>query len=477
MRNKVIFFGAGRFLDSVMRKRVALPHTDLLWICDNSPNLEGKIKYGLEIRRPESLVDTAYDYVVITSIYACEIGLQLKKIGVNPHKIKTYKEYVGICFKGKYEEYKSKVRLDDNDVMDTVLLITTDLAFSGGSWAAVYALVTLKKRGFKVYLMAPGGDRNFAYAANEYGIDVWIYPNVKFEAIDEMSWLPHIDYVIINTYPMNPCLKNLQFGKKVIWWLHEAINYYDDNLKMSGKLSNEELDCADIYAVSQSAKDAFLSYYPQKKVNILEYGIPDEYEEDACVREENDTIFMALIGTICPRKGQDIFIRAISLLPGNVRNQCEFFIVGDVDDEIFNAQIMEQGCGISCLHFLAGMRHEDLMNLYNKMDVVVSASREDPLPIVVTEGLMLGKLCIISDSIGTMRYVNQQEVMCFRVGDAENLASCFRTVVENRGMLKNIRPIARKVYETYFSQKSFSDRLSNALANAEENVPLESERR
>ena len=468
MRIKVVFFGAGRFLDHVMLKKEFITSTDCLWICDNNLDMEGTSRYGLKVYGPESLKNNVYDYVVITSIYAYDIKLQLKDLGVDYKKIKTYEEYMGLCFKGKYKKYRKKMNDERKDVVASVLLITTYLSFSGGSWAAVYALMALKNNGFQVYLAAPGGDENFVCVLNERGIDVWLYRNIMFESFEEMPWLPDVDHVIINTYQMNHCLKNLNFKKKVIWWIHEAMNYYDDNIRMYGSLSYKDICCANIYAVSQFARKSFLSYYPKSEVGILEYGIPDENIKYKPIKAEHSRIIFAMVGTICPRKGQDIFIRAIAILPQNIRAQCDFWIVGDIDDELFNEKIRMQGAEISNLHFQKGMDHNALLNFYNEVDIIVSASRQDPLPIVITEGLMLGKLCIISDGIGTMNYVNSQEVMSFQSENAEDLASKIEFVVNNRVILKYISPIARYAYERNFSLNAFADKMLVAMEKTSE---------
>ena len=470
MKYRIVLFGAGRFLDNIIDDE-CIKDSECLCICDNNPDIWNQDKYGLTIYNLSILKEYRYDFVVISNSHAHEIKKQLQEAGVLEECIKTYEEYVGICSKGRPLEYRSdeynpcRVNYDG----EYVLLITTYLSFAGGSWAAVYALMALVDAGYKVKLVTPGGDIRFVEVLNEFGVDVYVYPNVMFESIKEMPWLGNPSHVIVNTYQMHHCICNLKFDKKLIWWLHEAPVYYVDNIRMYGKCREEELSNSVIYGVSKYAEESFHQFYENIETEILEYGIPDErlQYKDNYAKSNSKKMIFGLVGTICQRKGHDLFADAIIDLTDELRERCEFWIIGGIGDKDFYEKVTEKCLSYNNIVFFPEMGHDELMRRYRDMDVLVCPSRQDPLPIVVTEAMMLGVPCILSDAVGTMRYVSDDDVICFYNENVRDLKEKIEFVIHNRNILDGYGKNVRKVYENMFSIQSFKDRLIDGLRKSD----------
>ena len=110
------------------------------------------------------------------------------------------------------------------------------------------------------------------------------------------------------------------------------------------------------------------------------------------------------------------------------------------------------------------LTREEIDRAYQQIDVVVCPSREDPLPIVMTEGMMYGKVCIASDATGTADFIEDGDngLLC-TAGDVESLASKMQWVIDHPERLVDMRKNARKTYEKYFTMEKFAQRLDTVI--------------
>ena len=107
---------------------------------------------------------------------------------------------------------------------------------------------------------------------------------------------------------------------------------------------------------------------------------------------------------------------------------------------------------------------DEMQVLYEKIDVVVCPSREDPLPVVLTEGMMNKKLCIMSDNTGTASLIkHKQNGLICKTGDVESLAEQIRWVIYNTEKLEAFAERGRRLYESVFSIDVFEKRILSII--------------
>ena len=108
-----------------------------------------------------------------------------------------------------------------------------------------------------------------------------------------------------------------------------------------------------------------------------------------------------------------------------------------------------------------------VMELYQRIDVVVAPSRMDSMPIAVIEGMMNRKVCIVSDTTGISRYINNRiNGFVFKNGDIHELAKSMEWAIQNPDKWSNIVNEARKIYESYFTL----DKLESNIKDVEKEV-------
>ena len=108
--------------------------------------------------------------------------------------------------------------------------------------------------------------------------------------------------------------------------------------------------------------------------------------------------------------------------------------------------------------------NDDMQNEYEKIDVIVCPSRIDPMPVVVSEGMMHKKLCILSDRVGNAKYVEDgYNAFVCRAGSAESLAEKMSFIINNRGKLDEIRNQGYLVFKKYFAMDKFNNNVKELI--------------
>lgn len=133
----------------------------------------------------------------------------------------------------------------------------------------------------------------------------------------------------------------------------------------------------------------------------------------------------------------------------------------------YTLSLLEEIKGYPVVH-IEKITHEEMRQLYKKIDAVVCPSRQDSLPIVVAEAFMNHKIAIMSDSVGTSHYVeNEKQAFIFPTGDDKSLSDILRYVIQNFEALDEMREAGRKIYDEVFSMNAFEKRIQEFIVSHE----------
>lgn len=456
---KIVVFGLGKIFERRKARLHSYPNVELVAYTDNNMDLWGKFIDGIEVVRPEKVLEINYDVILIMSTYIEEIYQQLIKIGVENSKIKCWNMFgqaSGIkdffCGKG-----------DNKSTKGNLLIISTNLDYNGGSLAAIYAALALKNRGYGVCLAIPAGEDGLIAEATEKGISIYIHPLLPYIYDEEESWIKQFDMVIVNVFQMIQSAVKTCLFRPTLWWIHEPAELFRCTRALYwNRVCEEELVNIGIYAVSRIPRDNFNVFYPGRIRKILHYGIPDMKPHDLEFYNKKEKVVFAIIGAITENKAQDIFCSAVKSMDQN--EQAEFWIIGNYGQDMYSQAICRMCADLANIKMLGLLTREEIYEVFPQIDVVICASREDSLPIVMTEGMMFGKVCITTDTSGTAEYIQDGENgFVIPSEDADALKERMEWVLNNKDRLAEIGKNARKTYEKYFTMEVFSGNLENAL--------------
>lgn len=351
-----------------------------------------------------------------------------------------------------------------------IMLVCHDLSLSGAPIMLFDICRILLANGyFVVVCCATDGPLRRRY--QQLGVTVITDALVLQQHPSFYRFAKNFDAIICNTVVTWPVVKQMQQTVKTIWWLQEAkvVQMFMGDPEFVRTLRQAK----NIISVSEYAISYIKEYNPQyTKI----YNASDDFcgalTDVEKIKEQKDTLIFSIIGSIEHRKGQDVLIDALTYLKEEVLQRVEIHIIGRTLDEQFRKKLNEKTKDNDRVRFLGEMSHEDSINYLFGSDVIISASRDDPFPVVLVEALCMGKTCIVSDRTGLAELIEEgKNGFVFENEDARGLAKKMAYIAKNPGMLQRVGAEARITYEKYLTLALFEKKLLNYLNNVTELGP------
>ena len=149
----------------------------------------------------------------------------------------------------------------------------------------------------------------------------------------------------------------------------------------------------------------------------------------------------AFLGTTRNNKGLDVLVRAIPLLPREVRERCQFLIRASGWDWVFRKRLS----GYPEVQFAGGYDAMQLAGAMGEFDVgLLTHVWFENSPLVMLEHLHAGKFVVASRLGGPVEWILPGvNGMLFPAGDSEALAACIERLVHGEVTI----PSAKEVHE------------------------------
>ena len=334
-----------------------------------------------------------------------------------------------------------------------VLFVSHELSLTGAPRMLLYAAkVVLQAGGFPVIVAREDGP--LRQEITEAGIATIIDGSLAQNHFLFERFARNFDLAVVNTIALSAVVRQLSAieNLRTVWWLHEARSLAVD-LRSVGDVhwARVQVLCNGAYAQHFVPEDI--------DAHILHYGIPDNGLCEGTAPTPRPTTFL-LSGTIEPRKGQDILVEAIALLPEHVRRGCRFLMTGYLWEKhhAFWREIEGKMAGLPEVTYLGLRDHAEQLRLIAGSDVIVCASRDEPWSLVVMEAAMSQKPSIVNECVGAAEMFDEQSCFCFECGSPLSLAGQLLAAYERREDLPAMGRAARRVFERDLTLDAFSAR-------------------
>jgi glycosyltransferase involved in cell wall biosynthesis len=234
--------------------------------------------------------------------------------------------------------------------------------------------------------------------------------------------------------------------------------WYDNNFLVSlyGKADRLVLrKYARIVVVSDEVKQRLLKAGVHgKKIRLVRNGIDLRPFENAvpALREgltSDRTLIIGLIGRLAWEKGIDIFLRAAARVlvefPG-----AEFVVVGEGPDKDKLERLVDELDIRESVSMLG--RRDDMPSVYASLDVMVSSSRQEGLPMAILEG-MASRLPLVATAVGEVPTLvrNGRTGVLVPSEDADLLAAGILELLRESGKRTRFGMAARQLIEEEYS--------------------------
>lgn len=213
---------------------------------------------------------------------------------------------------------------------------------------------------------------------------------------------------------------------------------------------------------------------PQRKISVIPNAltlaryVPDR-SADVFRREigaNRDTVLIANIGRLSPEKGQLEFLQAARELAKRYAN-LKFLLIGIGPDRDRLERFVAES-GLSDAVIFAGFR-QDMINVYNGLDLVVQSSYTEGMPNVILEALLMEVPVIATDVGGTAEIIEHQRTGVLMQPGAvqeivDNIAAYCQDPARHRGMARSGRKLVSERYDHVRRVEKLAALYDNMLA-------------
>ncbi len=249
------------------------------------------------------------------------------------------------------------------------------------------------------------------------------------------------------------------FRKTAVPLVSTCHTWYDNDLavRLYGSLDRAALRAFDgVVAVSEEVRERLLSAgVHAAKVRVISNGIDlRPFSGRRSVERSAGPLRVGLVGRLAPEKGCDLFVRAAAQVLAHLP-EVHFLIAGDGSErERLEGLIAELGLGKKVT--LAG-RCDDMPAWYQSLDLLVSSSRQEGLPIALLEA-MASALPIVATKAGEVRTLVVDDVTgkLVEVGDVPGLAEAILELLRNSSLRRSLGAAGRERVASRYSAKQMT---------------------
>ena len=175
-----------------------------------------------------------------------------------------------------------------------------------------------------------------------------------------------------------------------------------------------------------------------------------------------------LLGSIEPRKGQDVFVEALALLPTELQQAAQFQIAGRILDPDFWPKVEAVAKTLRNFSVRGALNHAEAIELMREADVIISASRDEAMPTVtILEAMSLGKALIATVVGGALEVlVEGENALLVRPEAPDALAAAIRRLIEDPALAGELGKKARETYEKNFTMERFGEEFRQLIEEA-----------
>jgi glycosyltransferase involved in cell wall biosynthesis len=209
---------------------------------------------------------------------------------------------------------------------------------------------------------------------------------------------------------------------------------------------------ARVVAVSDEVKQRLLKAGVRgEKIRMVRNGI-DLRPFDGAARslgEDGATLRVGLVGRLAWEKGVDVFLAAAARVLGKFA-AARFVVVGEGPDREQLERTIDQLKIRGAVTMLG--RRDDMPGVYASLDIMVSSSRQEGLPMAILEG-MASSLPLVASAVGEVPTVVRDGVTGLLVPaeDVERLAAAMLELLRDEEKRRRFGAAARRLIEDEYS--------------------------
>jgi glycosyltransferase involved in cell wall biosynthesis len=337
------------------------------------------------------------------------------------------------------------------------LLVTHDLSRSGAPRLMLEMALMLRGDGHEVALLSP-----FPGPILTDVLDAGIHVIIDRD-LASSSWLPDLAkrarLVVCNTVETRDVVRRVSPLAPVLWYLHE-VSLLEERLKEAATL---DAIAATGVLWAGSALCGDIVRPVRSDVGIVPYGIE---APPFAPPPGGERFTVAVLGSIESRKGQDLAVAAMTMLPPSIRDRIQLQLFGRVLEPVFAHEVMTQVDGVA-VRYGGELDKAGVTSAMQSADAILVPSRDDTLPLVSLDTLGLGRMLLLAPTVGTTAWVTDGlDALIAPSTDARGIAELLGRAFAlwEGGEAPAMGAAARATFTKHFSIPAYRSKLNEALA-------------
>jgi GT2 family glycosyltransferase/glycosyltransferase involved in cell wall biosynthesis len=335
-----------------------------------------------------------------------------------------------------------------------ILLVTHDLSRTGAPMLAAHLTHYLHNLGHDVTVVSPKpGPMREEFETR--GARVVVCPGILMTpyVLDEL--VSSQDVVLANTIlSWRVVVSTRAAGRPCLWIIHES-NFGYEYARAHRSIAQAFASATRVIFPSLETEGRYRQYNAGRQM-VIHYGIEPVTARAKAFEKEPGKLYVMLVGSIEPRKGQDVLVAALRRLPPRVLRSIEVIVLGGALDYEFDRRVRAAAAPLGCVRFLAPASYAQMIDLMATADVLVCASRDDPSPLVVFEAMGLGR-AVLSTRVGAVPelILDGESGLLVDKGDSAAMAAALVRLHDDKALVERLGARARERFEEHLTLERY----------------------
>lgn len=350
-----------------------------------------------------------------------------------------------------------------------LLFFTHDLSFSGAPLNMFWLAKWLREAGFFMSVYSPeSGPLLECY--RDCGIPVIVDPLIRTAPQSLRSRAETYDLIVPNTI-LGAGLVHLaqQWNKPSIWFVHEG--QFGRDITDSDPDVRSALALADVVIFPCHATAArYRQFATGTNHRVIRYGIPDEARQTLPILPPTCGAKLRLLhlGSVEPRKGQEILLEALRLVPQDTARRLEIHFVGRVlsTSKIppYALSLIKNGKLGDNVYYHGEVPPQTAKRYLQSADLLVSTARDEALPITILEAMAYGKAVIATPAGGIPEIIDPgTNGILIPMEDPRALADALTYLTNDLEDVHSFGAAGRRMFEKQFTMGRYGLDVANVL--------------
>jgi glycosyltransferase involved in cell wall biosynthesis len=360
-----------------------------------------------------------------------------------------------------------------NDSIDNkkMLVVSHELTRSGAPIILWQICAALARKGIQITVLSPeDGPLHQEYL--HIGVSVHILPSLLKDARIVLPYLQGQDLVLLNTilcYRVAHAVKASNLP--LLFWVHESTFGHQICRANPGAKSAIAITDRLIFP-SHATSRLYLEFGPSENHRVIHSGInitplqPDDVKPP--FKRKPDRLYVVVVASIESRKGQDVLLQAFKMLPADISDQVECFLIGRKLDLEFSQNVVKNAKTMGNVHIVGETPANLVMQYLAVADVFILPSRDEALPISLIEAMAFG-LAIIATRVGGVTEIIQDQVngLLVEKEDPAGLAKCITRLYLDKDYRYNLGQAGKHSYQENLTFDKFVERYYTVISELE----------